>query len=1121
MSSCDPSNVLVSPSICVCGLPLSMLSVQVQATTGNIYNLRVAHSDTVDYIRRIIAKKTKLSKERILLLYKDRQLRDGSLEEHNVRDGAKLHLVPSVETGLLSQRPEQSVMQALESLNDGQVTDFLSGKAPLNLTMRLGDHMMLIQLQLSTVSPVQHHSSNRTNPHHLTTLRRGYSSSSSNSSITSSAYSNVSTNSSPDSLNSSTNSSSSSALSHIGNSIASSLPQPNSPLDAQSSLSTTTTSTPSTIDMPPPSSTTNSVPSQSLRNSSNRHHHHHYHHNHKNVSPNGVGAARHHHHHGHHYHHSHPYYHHPYPQYHLLSQPHSTNPSLQSSKHSTQAQPINLQQQQQQHKSFPTTNQNTYNSTGKCPSNNTNNNTVASACNASSPPHEPPCTPPRRSSSANYSPPSFSSPASSASSFSPTSPTAPWSPVLYSPPAPSPSVHSASYFSSNTSYRNGGGSSFTPTPYSNQQHQSNNSTSELPIRVCPHASVDDLDLSDLGLNASQVGEDLSFNSRRGGGAVTGSVGGRVRGVSAVGLDTRALAEASRNLTQTLRQLSSEVLTNKPSTAASSHHNHHHHAHHHNYAGAAAASLDHKKRASPAGPYVPGQKNNATVAGSSSSCDSTEPRVNIGPAIPSDVCVAPETVDVNSKSGTCPTPGAGTDVSLDSARRAQVAPKSTRSRACSSTRSVNSGKCARTQGWSGRPFNAPGVESSAGDGRRGSTCPPHQPQGAIIESMQHHGKGVFSGTFSGTLNPALQDRQGRPKRDISTIIHILNDLLCATPHYTSTAAAVAAVAAAAASTTRPSSSAPRASSAAPQTDAAANPKDTVSAEDAATRSRVQQIQAMLEQRAERRRARRLARTAGSGQPYSLPVPTASKPRQPVPGPVTLPEAPKESSKASEMNAPACGNKSSIDKLTALCSDSSNSVCVSKATVPDDVCLGSAQQHQHLMRELLKGCVSASNTPSHISSAQDQTCSFADSKIDCEPHENYSAAAHVQPQQQNIAHSPDVISNSVLADAPSAMEVDEPLDVASEPTKNSSVEVNPSLSATAELTASDSPSVEAHVKRPQEQRQQQSEQQQEVQQSQQQQQPQQEKQADQQQESTGDADQQDTAKIVSLNSGTVMA
>lgn len=43
-------------------------------------------------------------------------------------------------------------MQALESLNETQVNEFLCGKAPLNLSMRLGDHMMLIQLQLSTVA---------------------------------------------------------------------------------------------------------------------------------------------------------------------------------------------------------------------------------------------------------------------------------------------------------------------------------------------------------------------------------------------------------------------------------------------------------------------------------------------------------------------------------------------------------------------------------------------------------------------------------------------------------------------------------------------------------------------------------------------------------------------------------------------------------------------------------------------------------------------------------------------------------------------------------------------------------------------------------------------------------
>lgn len=39
------------------------------------------------------------------------------------------------------------------------MNDFLSGKAPLNLTMRLGDHMMLIQLQLSAVAPAASSSS--------------------------------------------------------------------------------------------------------------------------------------------------------------------------------------------------------------------------------------------------------------------------------------------------------------------------------------------------------------------------------------------------------------------------------------------------------------------------------------------------------------------------------------------------------------------------------------------------------------------------------------------------------------------------------------------------------------------------------------------------------------------------------------------------------------------------------------------------------------------------------------------------------------------------------------------------------------------------------------------------
>ncbi|XP_034036169.1 midnolin isoform X2 [Thalassophryne amazonica] len=55
-------------------------------------------------------------------------------------------------------------------------------------------------------------------------------------------------------------------------------------------------------------------------------------------------------------------------------------------------------------------------------------------------------------------------------------------------------------------------------------------------------------------------------------------------------------------------------------------------------------------------------------------------------------------------------------------------------------------------------------------------------GAIIESFVNHAPGVFSGTFSGTLHPNCQDSNGRPRRDIGTILQILNDLLSATRHY---------------------------------------------------------------------------------------------------------------------------------------------------------------------------------------------------------------------------------------------------------------------------------------------------------------------------------------------------
>ncbi|XP_017599303.1 PREDICTED: midnolin [Corvus brachyrhynchos] len=58
------------------------------------------------------------------------RLSSGKLQDLGVVEGSKLTLVPTVEAGLMSQasRPEQSVMQALESLTETQVRGWMPGQ---------------------------------------------------------------------------------------------------------------------------------------------------------------------------------------------------------------------------------------------------------------------------------------------------------------------------------------------------------------------------------------------------------------------------------------------------------------------------------------------------------------------------------------------------------------------------------------------------------------------------------------------------------------------------------------------------------------------------------------------------------------------------------------------------------------------------------------------------------------------------------------------------------------------------------------------------------------------------------------------------------------------------------
>nr|XP_029500716.1 midnolin-like isoform X3 [Oncorhynchus nerka] len=148
----------------------SFMRLSISSTTGSRFELSVHRGETVEVLRRRLSQKLRVPKERFVLLHKERRLSTGKLHDLGIVDGSKLTLVPTIEAGLLSSQPsrrEQTIMQALESLTETQVSDFLSGRSPLTLALRVGEHMMFVQLQLAPQSAAGQQQS------HLITQRAG------------------------------------------------------------------------------------------------------------------------------------------------------------------------------------------------------------------------------------------------------------------------------------------------------------------------------------------------------------------------------------------------------------------------------------------------------------------------------------------------------------------------------------------------------------------------------------------------------------------------------------------------------------------------------------------------------------------------------------------------------------------------------------------------------------------------------------------------------------------------------------------------------------------------------------------------------------------------------------
>ncbi|KAF1383956.1 hypothetical protein PFLUV_G00137210 [Perca fluviatilis] len=144
-----------------CGAGVSTMRLSITSTTGSPVELTVPRGETVEGLRTHISHKLRLQKNRIALLYRDKQLTAGKLLDLGVADGSKLTLVPAIEAGLVcpTARAERTMMDVLESLTEDQISDFLSGRLPLTIKLGIGAHVMYVQLQLTAqnVAELQQH----------------------------------------------------------------------------------------------------------------------------------------------------------------------------------------------------------------------------------------------------------------------------------------------------------------------------------------------------------------------------------------------------------------------------------------------------------------------------------------------------------------------------------------------------------------------------------------------------------------------------------------------------------------------------------------------------------------------------------------------------------------------------------------------------------------------------------------------------------------------------------------------------------------------------------------------------------------------------------------------------
>ena len=133
------------------------ISVRIQPTIGPSFTLSVSPNAKVSNLKESISDRMGLSPQKMTLLLHSSELDSGTLGENAIQDGTEIRLVPAVESGVTTANsvdPVAMMKHSMSGISDQQIDDFLNGKSPLSVAIRVGESVVVVNLHRAKVEEI-------------------------------------------------------------------------------------------------------------------------------------------------------------------------------------------------------------------------------------------------------------------------------------------------------------------------------------------------------------------------------------------------------------------------------------------------------------------------------------------------------------------------------------------------------------------------------------------------------------------------------------------------------------------------------------------------------------------------------------------------------------------------------------------------------------------------------------------------------------------------------------------------------------------------------------------------------------------------------------------------------